>query len=304
VSTQDERLRESPYWLSRRTRPISERDRSDEGKGRTALVTGASAGIGHAMSQLLAAKGYDVVAVGRRSGRLEELKRELEDRWAVNVIPIAVDLAEPDSPVRIVAELRRHDVAVDVLVNNAGYSISGMYAGSAWEDQERFLRVIGLSTLELTHLLLPHMIAQRWGRVINVTSIAAVMAGTPSMVLYSACKSMVHKFTEGLAAECEPFGVHCTASLPGATDTELFEASGTSEYARSNIGVRLAMMSPVAVARQAYRACADKQRMVIHGRHHQIWAFVLLHAPRSVRYALCSFFGQIQAGAAVHSGPA
>jgi short-subunit dehydrogenase len=302
VSMQGDRLRESPYWLSRRTRPISERDRSDEGKGRTALVTGASAGIGRAMSELLAAKGYDVVPVARRSGRLEELKRELEDRWGVNVIPIAADLAKPESPTRIVAELRRRDIAIDVLVNNAGYSISGMYAGSAWEDQERFLRVIGLSTLELTHLLLPHMIEQRWGRVINVASIAAVMAGTPSMVLYCACKSMVHKFTEGLAAECEPLGVHCTASLPGATDTELSEASGMSEYARSNLGVRLAMMSPVTVARQAYRACEHKQRMVVHGRHHKMWAFVLLHAPRSVRYALCGFIGEIQADAAVPSG--
>jgi short-subunit dehydrogenase len=217
-------------------------------------------------------------------------------------MPIAADLTEPESPVRIVAQLERCDVAIDVLVNNAGYSISGRYAGSSWEDQQRFLRVIGLSTLELTHLLLPHMIEQRWGRVINVASIAAVMAGTPSMVLYCACKSMVHKFTEGLAAECEPLGVHCTVSLPGATDTELFEASGTSEYARANLGVRLAMMSPVAVARQAYRACEHKRRMVVHGRHHKMWAFVLLHAPRRVRYALCAFFGQIQADAAVPSG--
>lgn len=283
----------SRYWLSRRTSPVGDRDRSDEGRGRTALVTGASAGIGLAYTELLAAKGYDVVPVARRGERLERIANYLERTYGVAAQPLVADLGEEGAARGIADELAERGTRIDYLVNNAGYSLMGRYGETPWEDQERFLRVIGTGVLELTHALLPSMMEQRWGRIVNVTSVAGVMAGTPAMVLYSAGKSLVHKFTEGLAAECEPYGVHCTVSLPGATDTEIFEASGTSNYATTHPGMQLAMMSPIAVARQAYRACERRKRMVVHGRHHKAWAFVLLHSPRSLRYRLCAFFAEI-----------
>lgn len=294
----------SRYWLSRRTRPIGPRDRSCEGRGRVALVTGASAGIGLAWCELLAAKGFDIVPVARRSDRLAALKQCLEAGWSVSVSPLVADLSEPGSAAAISDELGRRSITIDVLVNNAGFSLMGRFTERTWSEQESFLRVIGLSTLELTHLLLPSMLARRWGRIINVASIAGVMSGSPSLVLYSAGKSMVHKFTEGLAAECEPFGVHCTASLPGFTDTDIFEASGAADLASANAGMQMAMMSPVAVARQGFAASMRGRRMIVHGRHHKVFAFVLLHAPRRVRYRFCALFAQIDLDADIAMTPA
>lgn len=279
---------ESRFWLSRRTRPIGPKDRSSEGVGRTALVTGASSGIGLAWCELLAAKGFGVVPVARRTDRLEMLKEYLETEWSVPVSPLTADLSEPGTPAAVHTELRRRGLTVDVLVNNAGFSVLRRFTNQTWEEQEKFLRVIALSGMELTHLLLPSMIERRWGRIINVTSIAGLLPGSPQQVLYSAGKSMVHKFSEGLAAECEPFGVHCTASIPGTTDTDIFETTGTTALT-AGWGMQLAMMSPVAVARQGYAASMRGQRMTVHGKHHKLGVFTVAHAPRPVRYAIVGY---------------
>lgn len=255
------------------------------------MVTGASSGIGLAWCELLAAKGFGVVPVARRADRLDSLKEYLEAGWSVPVAPLAADLSEPGAPVAVDTELRRRGLTVDVLVNNAGYSVLRRFTDQAWEQQERFLRVIALSGIELTHLLLPSMIERRWGRIVNVTSIAGLQSGSPQQVFYSAGKSMVHKFSEGLAAECEPFGVHCTVSIPGTTDTDIFETTGTTALT-AGLGMQLAMMSPVAVARQGYAASMRGQRMIVHGKHHKLGALVLAHAPRPVRYAIAGYFTQ------------
>lgn len=276
---------QSRYWLARRTKPIGEHDRSSEGSGRTALVTGASSGIGLAWCELLAAKGFDIVPVARRLDRLNALKQRLEADWAVSVSPMTADLSRPGAPAEIYTELARRNTTVDVLVNNAGYSIAGRFIDNSWSDQEAFLRVIGLSGIELTHLLLPSMIERRWGRIVFVASIAAVMSGLPGQVLYSAGKSLVHKFSEGLAEEVERLGVHSTVSLPGTTDTDIFDNSNVTEFTEG-LAMQMTMMSPIAVARQGFEASKRGDRMIVHGKHHQIGTFVMAHAPRPLRYLI------------------
>src|SRR5277367_4018686 len=160
-----------------------------EGRGRTALVTGASSGIGRSLTKLLAAKGFDVVVVARREDRLVALKEELESRWNVTVHPLVADLAEPATPAMIADTLERWRVQVDFLVNNAGYSQLSRYGDLAWSDHQRRLQVLGLSVLELTHRLLPSMAERGWGRIVNVASIAALFEASPNDVLYSATKS-------------------------------------------------------------------------------------------------------------------
>lgn len=275
----------SRYWLSRRTRPIGVSDRSSEGLGRTALVTGASSGIGLAWCELLAAKGFDIIPIARRAGRLDAVKRYLEASWAVTVAPLVADLTDATAPATIAAELERRGSPIDFLVNNAGYSVVGRFADHTWADQEGFLRVIATSAVELSHRLLSTMAERRWGRIVNVASIAAVMSGSPNHVLYSAGKSLMVKFSEGIAAEYEPFGVHCTASLPGATDTDIFETTGAKDLT-TGPAMQVTMMNPVAVARQGYRASMTGRRVVIHGRHNQLTGLLLEHAPRPLRYAL------------------
>lgn len=293
----------SPSWqaaLARRVATAKARrarigptDRSCEGRGRTALVTGASSGIGRSMSELLAAKGYDVTLVARRASALEDVRCSLERTWGVRSHVIVADLGAADAPRHICEELQSRSLHIDVLVNNAGYSAAGLFAEQPWADHERFLRVMGLAPAELCHRLVPAMQAHNWGRVINVTSIGGLMPGMPGMAMYGATKSFLQKLTEALAAESKARGVLCTVSAPGGTDTEAFAASGITDYVSSRPLIQLTMMSPDAVAREAYAACMAGRRLIVHGWPNRTWAAALTHSPARTRYALVKFLARI-----------
>lgn len=268
---------------------------SQEGRGHTALVTGASSGIGRAFSVLLASRGYDVVVVARRKDRLEELSEQLSAAYGVRAEVICADLGDPCTPRNIKAELDRLGLTVDFLVNNAGYSVLGFYCDVPWEQQEAYIRVLGTSVLELTRHLLPAMLQQGWGRIINVTSVCGFFAGSPGQTLYAPIKSMVHKFSESISLEYGDRGIVCTTAPPGYTDTEILEASGSSavEYIANNRIFKALMMSPDTYARVAYEGCMRCRRVVIPGVQNKIWAFVLLHGPPRVRYAMCGFMARL-----------
>jgi short-subunit dehydrogenase len=278
--------------LGRATRTVGE---PQEGRGRTALVTGASSGIGRAFAVLLASRGYDVVVVARRKDRLEELSEHLRALYRVRAEVLAVDLAEPGASRVIKDGLDQLGLTVDFLVNNAGYPILGHYCDVPWEQQDAFIRVLGTSVLELTHLLLPGMVQRRWGRIVNVTSLTLYFAGSPGQTLYAPIKAMVHKFSESIALEYEDRGIICTTAPPGATATELLEKSGAgvAEYVANNRLVQAAMMSPEKYVAAAYRGCMAGRRVVIPGWHNRVWAFVLVHSPPAVRYAMCEFMAKM-----------
>lgn len=276
-------------------RPIGDGDRSNEGSGRTALVTGASSGIGLALTTLLAAKGFDVIPVARRADRLYAVAMNLSDQWQVKVDPIVSDLGAPEAPSTIAEELDRRGSHIDFLVNNAGYAFHGSYANTTWQDQERFVRVMALSALELTHHLLPGMIEHRWGRILNIASISALQSGSPQSVLYCASKSLIHKFTEGLVAETRQYGIHCTTSMPGFTDTEIFEASGWGEGLAATPIVRAITMAPETVAREAYRAVSEGRPTIVHGLAHKAIGFSWLHLPPPLRRRLSWFTSDVPA---------
>jgi short-subunit dehydrogenase len=265
---------------------IGTRDASTEGAGRTALVTGASAGIGRAMVELLAAKGYDVVVIARREQHLLRLQGTIEARWGVTVLPIVTDLGTRTAPGEIVDTLNSKAIPVDVLVNNAGYVDIGAFESIPWTRHDRFLQTIALTPIELCHSLLPAMLERGWGRIINVASVSALFAGSPSMTLYSGAKSLLLKFTEGLAAECAPRGVHCTVSIPGVTASEFFESNRMSGHFAGHLPAQLTAMRPESVARGAYRASMSGRRLIVHGWHHKVAMFLCVHSPAAVRYAM------------------
>jgi len=269
---------------ARRAR-ITPADRATEGRGRTALVTGASAGIGRAMAQLLAAKGYDIVVIARREEQLAALAAELEQRWGVTALPIACDLGRRAATAEICEALRRNDTSVDVLVNNAGYVDIGEFTTLPWATHEAFIQALGVTPIELCWQLLPSMVERGWGRIINVASVSALFAGSPSMVLYSSVKSMLLKFTEGLAVECAPSGVHCTVSIPGVTASEFFDRNRMSAHFAGHLAAQHAAMCPEDVAREAYAASMAGRRVIVHGRQHKLATFLCVHAPAPVRYA-------------------
>jgi hypothetical protein len=279
-----------------RTGSASPRAPSGAGRGHLALVTGASSGIGRAMSQVLAAKGYDVVVLARRTARLEELAQDLHTRWGVRAIVLTADLSESDAPARITEELQSQGLVIDFLVNNAAYTQIGHYGDLDWAEHERRIRVLALAPLELTHRLLPGMRERGWGRILNIGSIAGCFAAYPRDVLYCATKTMIEKFTEGLAAEYADQGILCTVSIPGFTDTEIYDSSGFGDHVRSQRSYRLAMMRPETVANQAYTALMAGRRQIVHGPHHKIMAGVLQHLPLPWRRALAvSISGNIRA---------
>ena len=188
------------------------------------------------------------------------------------------DLSVATSPRAIVDELDRRGTHVDFLVNNAGYAFPGAYADTTWQDQERFIRVMALSTLELTHHLLPGMIARRWGRILNITSISALQSGSPpirAVLRLKVTHPQVHRGPRHRNAPVR--NTNCTASMPGFTDTEIFEASGWGEGFAAKPLVRAITMAPETVARQAFRAVSEGRPTVVHGLAHKAIGFSWLH---------------------------
>src|SRR6185503_1281633 len=196
-----------------------------EGRGRTALVTGASAGIGAELARVFAAHGFDLVLTARREDRLVALSRELEQKNNVRARVMPADLARPEAPAELLAALAADGVIVDALINNAGYAIAGMYRETPWATQRDFIQVLVTAPCELAHRLLPGMTERRYGRILNVASVAGLMPGSASHTLYGGAKAMLIKFSQSLHSEQKNTGVHVTALCPGFTHSEFHDVT-------------------------------------------------------------------------------
>jgi short-subunit dehydrogenase len=194
---------------------------------RTALVTGASAGIGKSFAELLAQDGFDLVLVARRRERLEELGLALSEKYGVRAHVIDADLADPGAPARIFESLASRRIEVDVLINNAGFGIRQTFVKTPWEEHARLIQVQVTAVAHLTHLCLPGMLERRYGRILHVASLAGLLPGAPTSTLYAAAKSFLVKFSESLTAELKGKGVHVCAVCPGFTRSEFHDVMGT-----------------------------------------------------------------------------
>ncbi|HEY8021762.1 MAG TPA: SDR family oxidoreductase [Thermoanaerobaculia bacterium] len=244
----------------------------------TALVTGASGGIGLALARRLAAGGFDLVLTARSGGRLEELARELEERHRSRVRVIARDLAAPEAPAAIADELAREGIDVDVLVNNAGYGTYGPFAETDLAAELGMLQLNVVALTHLTKLFLRPMLVRRRGRILNVASTAAFQPG-PLMAVYYATKAYVLSFSEALAEELAGSGVTVTALCPGPT-TSGFQERAAMEGSRLVAG-RM-MMTSEAVAEAGYRGLLAGRRIVIPGWKNRLLAQSVRLTPRRV----------------------
>lgn len=197
---------------------------------RTALVTGASAGIGTAFARHAATNGFDVLLVARREERLRDLAIELEQAHGVRAHVFAADLSDADAPAAIVDHAESNDISIDVLVNNAGISRNTSFGQTPWADLAAELQVMVMAVTELTHRVLPAMTERGWGRIINLSSIAALLPAG-SGLLYTAIKRYVFDLSQSLDQDLKPLGVHVTALCPGFTRTEFHDVMGTREAA-------------------------------------------------------------------------
>ena len=247
---------------------------------RTALITGASSGIGEAFADVFASEGFDLVITARREDRLRAVAARLGERYGRRVEVIVEDLAHPDAPARLSEEIARRGIQVDALVNNAGYGVEGSYLASTWQRHHTNLQVLVVSVAELTHRLLPGMIARGYGRVINVASLAGLVPAPAGHTLYGASKSFVIKFSESLSHEMRKHGVHVTAVCPGFTWSEFHDVTGTRE--QMNRMPKWIWMDAPTVARQGFDAVMAGQAIYVNGRINRTIATLVRLMPQTL----------------------
>lgn len=255
---------------------------------RLCLITGASAGIGAAFARIYASHGYDVALTARRADRLEGLAEEIRLRSGVETIPIVADLGDTGAVEQILSEIAAHGRNVDALVNNAGYGLSGAYAQTGWAEQEIFLRVMLNSVCELTHRVLPGMVEQKFGRIVNVASVAGLLPGTPSATLYGPVKSFLVRFSQGLHLENLSTGVHVSALCPGLTYSEFHDVTGSRERV-TRATPQWMWLGADEVAAAGYEAAEANRPMCVPGPHYMAisllakvlpdeWIMALMHS--------------------------
>jgi len=241
----------------------------------TVLITGASAGIGRDLARLFAADGHHVVLVARRADALRALASELRERHRVEATVLAADLADPAAPGEIFAHLESNGLAVDVVVNNAGFGLQGAVAALPLERQLEMIQVNVTALTALTRLFLPGMLQRNRGGVLNLASTAAFQPG-PLMAVYYATKAYVESFTEALAEEVDGTPLRISCLCPGPTATEFAEVAAITE---TNL-FRRTVMSSAEVARIGYDGWREGKVLIVPGFSNKLGMALVRVAPR------------------------
>jgi len=228
------------------------------------LITGASAGIGQACAEEWARQGWDLVLTARRADRLQTVAADLTSRFGADVAILTADLSDPAAPARIVEELTTRQIVVDGVINNAGYGVPGSFLSEPWKTHAEFLQVLLVAPTELTYRLLPSMQERKFGRIVNVASLAGLVPSTAGHTLYGGTKSYLIKFSQSLGQEVKHHGVHVTALCPGFTYSEFHDVNGM----RSSVSKMPSVlwMDATTVAREAFAAVERGDLCHINGR--------------------------------------
>ncbi len=252
--------------------------RKRKGDGQTALVTGASGGIGADLAECFAKDGYDLILAARSGAALGNVAKKLGDKYRVKATAIAIDLGVQGAGKTLADDIRARGLKVDVLVNNAGYGIAGPFDGSSEAEQLGMIDLNVRALVELTHEFWPQMLKNRRGGVLNVASTAAFQPG-PLMAVYYASKAFVLSFSEALWKETEGTGVHVSCLCPGPTVSGFRERAGTGKTRLSLAGTP---MGSAPVARMGYRGLQRNKRVVITGLRNRVMARSVAFTPRKV----------------------
>ena len=247
------------------------------GERKTALVTGASSGIGAELARIHAERGGDLIVVARRQERLKSLKAELEAAHGITVHVLPKDLTQTGAPQQVYEEVRSLGVPVDYLVNNAGFGYRGFFHKQDWATNEAMIQVNVLALAALTRLFVPDMIARHSGRILNLGSMAGFMPG-PLNAIYYASKAFVVSFSEAIANELRDTGVTVTALCPGPTESEF-----TRIAQMSDVNLTRTMASTHQVAETGYEAMLRGKTVIVPGLANKITIHALLRlSPRRV----------------------
>ncbi len=228
---------------------------------KTALITGASSGIGLEMAHIFARDGHDLVLTARREERLKILKNELENNHGINVRIFPADLSEKDVPEKIYEYLNSESIELDYLINNAGIGDYGFFHESDWNTIGTMIDLNIRSLTHLTRLFLPDMIKKKRAYIMNVASTAAFQPG-PLMSVYYASKHYVLAFSEAIANELNGTGVTVTTLCPGPTESEFQEKANME---KSKLFDRFPVATSDEVANYGYKAMHKGKRVAIYG---------------------------------------
>lgn len=245
-----------------------------EWQGKTALVTGASFGIGEAFARRLAAEGANVIVTARSQDRLAKLAEELRTRHGVKVSVVVADLAEDSGPETILRATEGSGQPVDLLINNAGFGVVGDFADLPLAQQQLMIQVNVTALVTVSHLFLQPMLQRRSGAIVHVSSTAAFQ-GVPYMAAYAATKAFILNFSEGLWAECAAHGVRIQALCPGATATNFQQVAGTAPLRDHS-----KMQTPEEVVAASLQGLAQNQSVVVSGLANQAMLFAERFVPR------------------------
>ncbi|HMB57947.1 MAG TPA: SDR family oxidoreductase [Arenimonas sp.] len=246
------------------------------------LITGASSGIGEAIAREYSRRGKALILVARRTGRLEALATELGVNAPCTVI--TCDLAQPDAPQRLFEQTQARGLFVDTLVNNAGYGVPGRYLSRDWKTHGDFLQVMIVAIGELTHLYLPAMEAAGRGRILNIASLAGLVPASAGHTMYGATKAWLIRFSECLALECAPRGIHVTALCPGFTYSEFHDVNGMR--AKISQLPKFLWLSSEQVAKIGVDAVEAGKTRVVTGFANKVVAFICKYLPDALARAL------------------
>lgn len=230
-------------------------------QAKTALITGASGGLGFELTRLAAADGYRLVLVARAKSKLEDVAAQMRARHAVTVDVIAADLSVSGAAQAVHAEVQRKQLAVDVLINNAGFAIFGLFFENDLAAVDGMLQTNIAALTLLTRLFLPEMIARKSGKILNVASTAAFAPG-PLMAAYYASKAYVLSFSEAIAEELRGSGVTLTTLAPGPTRTGFWARAAIED---SRLATGILVMDAADVAKAGYRAMLEGKMVCVPG---------------------------------------
>jgi hypothetical protein len=252
---------------------------------RRVLVTGASSGIGSALARVYAEKGWDLILTARREAALAALADELRAAQGIDAVVIPADLADPQAPAALMAEIERRGLVVDGLINNAGFSRTEGFLKADPGDHAAMIAVMLSAPVTLSRLVAPAMVQRGFGRILNVASLAGQMPATGGDTLYGPIKSFLIKASQGLHLELGGTGVHVTALCPGYTLTEFHDANGTRQEVSAAYPAWM-WQTADHVARVGYDAVEANRPQVTPGVMNNVLASLAKHLPDAVALRL------------------
>ena len=230
------------------------------GAGKTALITGASSGIGLELAKLFAKDGFNLVLVARSDDKLQQLADEFQQNHSIQATVISKDLSADNAAQDVYNQVKEKGLTVDVLVNDAGVGLHGMFATETdWEREKALIFLNVITTTQLTKLFLKDMVERNEGKILNLASLVSITP-FPLMAVYAATKAYVYNLTQSLVNELKDTNVTITALLPNATNTDFFNKAGAS-----NVRVTDQVDDPAIVARDGYKALLSGEHKVVPG---------------------------------------